>query len=98
MPHSEPQLEVMGGRRLPLGGINGYCGVRGKQGRKKDKFQGVIVETTGLADPAPVAQTFFIDDDVRKHYVLDAVVTVVDAKHLVMRLDDEKPEGECLII
>ncbi len=43
---------------------------------KKDKFQGVIVETTGLADPAPVAQTFFIDEDVRKYYVLDAVVTV----------------------
>jgi len=59
---------------------------------KVSKFDGVIIETTGLADPAPVAQTFLIDEDIQKMYVLDAIVTVVDAKHLVMRLDDEKPE------
>ena len=41
MPLREPRFEVAGGQRLPLGGINGYLGVRGKQGRKKDKFQGV---------------------------------------------------------
>merc|ERR1711871_956215 len=76
------------------------CTVRGdlvetlkKLASKVKKFDGVIIETTGLADPAPVAQTFFIDDDIQKLYVLDAIVTVVDAKHLEMRLDDEKPEG-----
>jgi G3E family GTPase len=76
------------------------CTVRGdlvetlkKLATKIKKFDGVIIETTGLADPAPVAQTFFIDDDIQKLYVLDAIVTVVDAKHLIMRLDDEKPEG-----
>ena len=51
-------------------------------------FDGILVETTGLADPAPVAQTFFMDDDVRSKARLDAVVTVVDAKHLVQRLAD----------
>ena len=60
---------------------------------KVEKFDGVIIETTGLADPAPVVQTFLIDPKIEKLYSLDAVVTVVDAKHLVMRLDDEKPEG-----
>jgi G3E family GTPase len=57
------------------------------------KFDGVIIETTGLADPAPVAQTFFVDEDIQKLYSLDCIVTVCDAKHLIMRLDDEKPEG-----
>ncbi|QDZ22634.1 cobalamin biosynthesis protein [Chloropicon primus] len=57
------------------------------------KFDGVIIETTGLADPAPVAQTFLIDPEIEKLYELDAIVTVVDAKHLILRLDDEKPEG-----
>merc|ERR1711959_559862 len=76
------------------------CTVRGdlvetlkKLAKKVKKFDGIIIETTGLADPAPVAQTFFVDEEVRKLYCLDAIVTVVDAKHLVMRLDDEKPEG-----
>ena len=46
-----------------------------------------------MADPAPVAQTFFVDDKIQKLYTLDAIVTVVDAKHLVLRLNDEKPEG-----
>merc|ERR1711998_47270 len=76
------------------------CTVRGdlvetlkKLAKKVAKFDGVIIETTGLADPAPVAQTFFVDEDIQKLYSLDAIVTVVDAKHLIMRLDDEKPEG-----
>jgi G3E family GTPase len=51
-------------------------------------FDGILVETTGLADPAPVAQTFFMDDDVRARAKLDAVVTVADAKHLTARLAD----------
>lgn len=60
--------------------------------RIKD-FDGVIIETTGLADPAPVAQTFFADERVAENYNLDGIITVVDAKHIVQHLDDEKPEG-----
>ncbi|MEP1444464.1 MAG: GTP-binding protein [Hyphomicrobiales bacterium] len=51
-------------------------------------FDGILIETTGLADPAPVAQTFFMDDDVRAKTHLDAVVTVVDGKHIAARLKD----------
>ena len=51
-------------------------------------FDGILIETTGLADPAPVAQTFFMDDDVRAKTHLDAVVTVVDGKHIAERLKD----------
>src|SRR3954454_1541058 len=50
--------------------------------RRKGKFDAIIVETTGLADPAPVAQTFFVDEDVQRHARLGAVVTVGDAKWL----------------
>ncbi len=56
--------------------------------KRRDKFDGIIIETTGLANPAPVAQTFFVDDTVRAKTRLDAVVTVVDAKHLPQRLED----------
>ncbi len=56
--------------------------------KRRDKFDGIIIETTGLANPAPVAQTFFVDDAVRAKTKLDAIVTVVDAKHLPQRLDD----------
>merc|ERR1712039_864516 len=52
-----------------------------------------IIETTGLADPAPVAQTFFADDFVQQHMRLDGILTLVDAKHIIQHLDDEKPEG-----
>ncbi|HKP77669.1 MAG TPA: GTP-binding protein [Phenylobacterium sp.] len=62
--------------------------------KRKGKFDGIIVETTGLADPAPVAQTFFVDDDVRARTELDSVVTVVDAKHLPLRLKDSKEAAE----
>lgn len=55
---------------------------------RRGRFDGILVETTGLADPAPVAQTFFVDDDVRKNTRLDAIVTVVDAKHLAGALDN----------
>src|ERR1700759_2779082 len=56
--------------------------------KRRDKFDGIIIETTGLANPAPVAQTFFVDDTVRSRTRLDAIVTVVDAKHLPARLED----------
>ncbi|RTL51889.1 MAG: GTP-binding protein [Bradyrhizobiaceae bacterium] len=61
--------------------------------KRKGKFDAIIVETTGLADPAPVAQTFFVDDDVREKTTLDAVVTVADAKWLSERLKDA-PEAK----
>ena len=51
-------------------------------------FDGILVETTGLADPAPVAQTFFMDEEIAERAKLDAVVTVADAKHLLLRLED----------
>jgi len=62
--------------------------------KRKGRFDGIIVETTGLADPAPVAQTFFVDDDVRARTELDSVVTVVDAKHLPLRLKDSREAAE----
>ena len=60
--------------------------------KRPGKFDAIIVETTGLADPGPVAQTFFVDDDVRAKAQLDSVTTVVDAKHLPLRLVDS-PEA-----
>ncbi|MER5394461.1 GTP-binding protein, partial [Saccharopolyspora sp. NPDC002686] len=61
--------------------------------KRKDSFDAILIETTGLADPAPVAQTFFVDDTLRTQLRLDAIVTVIDAKHIVQHLDDHKPEG-----
>ncbi len=61
--------------------------------RRKGKFDAIIVETTGLADPAPVAQTFFMDEQVGAKTKLDAVVTVADAKWLIERLKDA-PEAK----
>jgi G3E family GTPase len=56
--------------------------------KRKDHFDGMLIETTGLADPAPVVQTFFMDDDVSSRVRLDAVVTVVDAMHFLARVED----------
>ena len=56
-------------------------------------FDGVLIETTGLADPAPVAQTFFVDEKVTERYKLDGIITVVDAKHIIPHIEEEKPEG-----
>jgi len=65
-----------------------------KNSKKNSKpLDGVIIETTGLADPAPVAQTFFADDFVQMHLRLDGILTLVDAKHIIQHLEDEKPEG-----
>ena len=60
--------------------------------RIKD-FDGVLIETTGLADPAPVAQTFFVDEKIVEYYKLDGIITVVDAKHIIQHVEEEKPEG-----
>jgi G3E family GTPase len=62
--------------------------------KRPGKFDAILVETTGLADPVPVAQTFFMDEDVRAKTKLDAVVTVADAKHLAARLGDSKEAAE----
>lgn len=65
-----------------------------KNAQKNNKpIDAVMIETTGLADPAPVAQTFFADDFIMQKLALDGILTVADAKHLVMHLDEEKPEG-----
>ena len=61
--------------------------------RRSRAFDGIVVETTGLADPAPVAQTFFVDEDVRRKTKLDAIVTVADAKHLLEQID-RTPEAQ----
>jgi G3E family GTPase len=62
--------------------------LRQRREAKPGAFDRIIIETTGLADPAPVAQTFFIDEDIAAYYALDAIVTVVDAKHADSQLDE----------
>ena len=58
--------------------------------KRRDKFDRILVETTGLADPGLVAQTFFVDDDTRESFDLDGVITLVDAKHAELHLDDSE--------
>ena len=58
------------------------------------RFDRVVIETTGLADPAPVAQTFFIDDEIASYYLLDGILTVVDAKHAQAQLDEHHEAQE----
>jgi G3E family GTPase len=60
--------------------------------KRRDKFDHILVETTGMADPGPVAQTFFVDDELRELFSLDGIVTLVDAKHVHLHLDDS---SEC---
>jgi G3E family GTPase len=62
--------------------------------RRRDKFDHLVIETTGLADPAPVIQTFFMDEDVQAQAQLDAVVTVVDAKHIWNHWDAEEAQEQ----
>jgi G3E family GTPase len=62
--------------------------------KRKDKFDAILVETTGLADPSPVVQTFFVDEDVKEKTTLDSVTTVVDAKHILLRLKDSNEAAE----
>jgi G3E family GTPase len=60
--------------------------------KRRDRFDHILVETTGMADPGPVAQTFFVDDDMRDRFALDGIVTLVDAKHVQLHLSDS---AEC---
>jgi G3E family GTPase len=62
--------------------------------KRRDKFDHLVIETTGLADPAPVIQTFFMDEDVQTQTKLDAVVTVVDAKHIAQHWDAEEAQEQ----
>ncbi len=61
---------------------------------RKNRFDAIVVETTGLADPSPVAQTFFVDADVARAARLDSIVTVVDARHFIQRLADSHEAEE----
>jgi G3E family GTPase len=69
-------------------------GLMKRQTRAGGGFDGIIIETTGLADPGPVAQTFFVDEEVRAKARLDSVTTVVDAKHILLRLSDSREAAE----
>ena len=77
------------------------CRVRGdlirilaKLRQRRDKFDTVLIETTGMADPGPVAQTFFTDEEVKESFKLDGIVTVVDAKHVGLHFDDMREVRE----
>ena len=73
--------------------IRVVSGLMKRQGSGRG-FDAIIIETTGLADPAPVAQTFFMDEDVRAKTKLDSVTTVVDARHVLLRLEDSREARE----
>jgi G3E family GTPase len=62
--------------------------------RRRDKFDRLVIETTGLADPAPVIQTFFVDEDIQAQTHLDAVVTLVDAKHIDRHWDADEVQEQ----
>ncbi|OWJ69215.1 CobW family GTP-binding protein [Inquilinus limosus] len=62
--------------------------------KRRGGFDGILIETSGLADPAPVAQTFFSDDRIRQHTLLDSIVCVADARHLLARLGDSREAPE----
>lgn len=62
--------------------------------KRRDKFDHLVIETTGLADPAPVIQTFFVDEDMQNQLSLDAVVTVVDAKHIWQHWDADEAQEQ----
>jgi G3E family GTPase len=61
--------------------------ILGRLMKRKDRLDGILIETTGLADPGPVAQTFFTDDEMRSRFRLDSIVTLVDAKHVLQHID-----------
>ena len=67
--------------------------ILGRLMKRKDRLDAILIETTGLANPAPVAQTFFTDPEMKEQFSLDAIVTLVDAKHILLHLDDS-PEAK----
>ena len=60
---------------------------------RKGQFDHILIETTGLANPAPIIQTFYLEPDLLDSLRLDGVVTLIDSKHAMLHLDEEKPEG-----
>jgi G3E family GTPase len=77
------------------------CSIRGDLIRtlhgllaKRDRFDAVLIETTGLADPSPVAQCFFVDEELKASLALDAIVTLVDSKHAALHIESEEPARE----
>src|SRR4029078_8819930 len=63
--------------------------ILGRLLKRKDRLDAILIETTGLANPAPVAQTFFTDDEIKQSFRLDAIVTVVDSRHVAQHLDGD---------
>jgi G3E family GTPase len=68
--------------------------ILGQLMKRRDRFDYIIIETTGMADPGPVAQTFFLDDELRNQFALDAIVTMVDAKHFEQHVDELNEPAE----
>jgi G3E family GTPase len=68
--------------------------ILGRLLKRKDRLDGVLIETTGLANPGPVAQTFFSDPEIRDAYRLDSIVTVVDARHVAQHFNDGRETKE----
>jgi G3E family GTPase len=62
--------------------------------KRRDRFDSILIETTGMADPGPVAQTFFVDEELQRKLALDGIVTVVDAKHLTQQLSNAREAKE----
>jgi G3E family GTPase len=62
--------------------------------KRRDRFDYILIETTGMADPGPVAQTFFLDDELKNQFQLDAIVTMVDAKHFEQHVDELNEPAE----
>ena len=68
--------------------------ILGQLMKRRDRFDYILIETTGMADPGPVAQTFFLDDDLKNQFQLDAIVTMVDAKHFEQHVDELNEPAE----
>ncbi len=68
--------------------------ILGQLMKRRDRFDYIIIETTGMADPGPVAQTFFLDDELKSQFALDAIVTMVDAKHFEQHVDELSEPAE----
>ncbi len=68
--------------------------ILGQLMKRRDRFDHILIETTGMADPGPVAQTFFLDDELKNQFALDAIVTMVDAKHFEQHVDELNEPAE----
>lgn len=68
--------------------------ILGRLMKRRDKFDYILIETTGLADPGPVVQTFFVDDEIKEQLEINAVVTLVDARHIALHLDSSDEAKE----